>query len=84
MENFHQRSEHNHADPEAWPTEVLSERAKYLGDQVKQPWIHGERRENIQREISLIAFELWSRHQEATEELNGMLQSETSSQLDSE
>ena len=77
MENFHSRNEHNHADEQAWPTDALDLRSKYLGEQVQAPWIFGERRAAIQREIGLIAFELWHRHKEATEVALDNLQSET-------
>ena len=64
METFHSPNEHNHADREAWSDEALDARVRYLGEQVKAPWIHGERLENIQKEIGLIAFEQWHRHNE--------------------
>lgn len=65
MDQFHQRTDHNHADPEAWSDEALAQRDKVLYEQVNAPYYTEERKTAIRREISLIALERWARQQEA-------------------
>lgn len=65
MDQFHQRDEHNHADPIAWPDEALAQRDAVLYEQINAPYYNEERKAKIRREISLIALERWARREEA-------------------
>ena len=61
---FHQRNDHNHADPEAWPDLALEQRDEVLYEQINAPYYNEERKAKIRREISLIALERWARRAE--------------------
>lgn len=69
MEISHQKDDHNHADENAWSYAELQDRAKYLSEHANQPWMGGERKLKLQREIGLIAFEIWHRDADARAEL---------------
>lgn len=57
--------EKNHTE---WHSERLKRRAETLGEALQGGYLVGERLEQVQHEMSLIAFEQWSRHQEQIEE----------------
>ncbi len=55
------RESFNHVE---WPTESLNARAELLADNMLNIKYSGERLEQVQREIALIAFELTERYRE--------------------
>lgn len=58
MSEVYNKYLHNHAE---WSDVELKAKAEILGESLRDSYLTGERREQVQRQMGLVSFEQWCR-----------------------